>query len=84
MSKPSKYLIGRQFYVSARLLSEANKRIECRNKVIIKTGIKQYMPIRSFLKVFDTIKRGRQDIGSKVIEFKVKCIFLSPLFRRKK
>ena len=54
MSEPSKYLIGIQFYVSARLLSEANKikRIECRNTVIIKTGIKQYMPIRSFLKVF--------------------------------
>ena len=51
MSEPSKYLIGIQFYVSARLLSEANKRIECRNTVIIKTGIKQYMPIRSFLKV---------------------------------
>ena len=54
MSEPGKYLIGIQFYVSARLLSEANKRIdhEFRNTVIIKTGIKQYMLIRSFLKVF--------------------------------
>ena len=52
MSEPSKYLIGIQFYVSARLLSEANKRIECRNRVIIKTGIKEYMPISSFLKLF--------------------------------
>ena len=36
MSEPSKYLIGIQLYVLARLLSEANERIECRNTVIIK------------------------------------------------
>ena len=36
MSESSKYLIGIQLYVLARLLSEENERIECRNTVIIK------------------------------------------------
>ena len=84
MSEPSKYLIGIQFYVSARLLSEANKRIECRNTVIIKTGIKQYMPIRSFLKLFLLLsKAGDKILEVKSLNLKSNAFFFLPFFEEK-
>ena len=83
MSEPSKYLIGIQFYVSARLLSEANKRIECRNRVIIKTGIKEYMSIRSFLKLLILSNAGDKILEVKSLNLKSNAFFFLPFSEEK-